>query len=258
MSNIRLVVMLLALALIAPMVLVACGGDGDDEGEVEDAVRIVIDNLNQKNVEGLLARFTDKGLQELFDMTREDARREFAESNAGPPASVRNLSNTKVSGDTATIDAELTFGIVIELSRLSMIMEGGIWKIDGEDQLSPAIPTGMTIVDVGLTEFAFVYNPAALTSGNVAFKLENVGEQEHQLLIAKVPEGPPLFDLLTQDDVVEFVGGIDVEPGTQRNLVFTEALPPGRYAVVCFLPDVNDPEGTPHAFKGMMSEFTIR
>lgn len=47
-----------------------------------------------------------------------------------------------------------------------------------------------------------------------------------------------------------------VEPGNSLNLVFTQALEPGRYVILCFLPDITDPEGTPHFFKGMLAEFT--
>jgi hypothetical protein len=37
-------------------------------------------------------------------------------------------------------------------------------------------------------------------------------------------------------------------------VVLTEALGPGRYAMVCFIPA---PDGVPHALKGMVSEFTV-
>jgi len=47
-------------------------------------------------------------------------------------------------------------------------------------------------------------------------------------------------------------------PGEENKLVFTGELGPGRYLMVCFLPDANDPEMTPHAFKGMASVFRIQ
>ena len=257
MFKIRHMVMLLALVLVATVALGACGG-GDEKGDVEDAVRAAFDAWNQKDVEGVLARFTDKGLQESFDATREEARQFLPEFIGDPSVTVRKLSNTKVSGNTGTLTAETTFGMAIDLLRYSMVKEGDVWKLDGEEKLSPAIPSGVTAVDVKLAEFAFAYNPAAAAGGNVAFKLENIGQQNHEFFIARAPEGRPLQELLEAVEELELIGGIEVEPGKQRNLLFTEALSPGRYAVVCFKPDVNDPEQTPHAFKGMVSEFTVR
>jgi hypothetical protein len=40
-------------------------------------------------------------------------------------------------------------------------------------------------------------------------------------------------------------------------MAFEAPLEPGRYALVCFFPDTDDPEMTPHAEKGMASEFTV-
>jgi hypothetical protein len=57
---------------------------------------------------------------------------------------------------------------------------------------------------------------------------------------------------------VEFIGAVFAEePGDDTNMVFTQPLEPGHYIMVCFLPDVNDPEETPHALKGMLSDFNI-
>ena len=57
--------------------------------------------------------------------------------------------------------------------------------------------------------------------------------------------------------VEEIVAFGAYEPGETANVVFAESLEPGRYGVFCFFPDVNDPEHTPHALKGMFAEFSI-
>ena len=260
MFKIRRIVMLLAVVLVPTLALGACGGG--DEGNVEDAVRAAVDAWNERDVEGFLAHFTDKGFQESFDAPKEEGRLSLSEFIGDPSMTVRKLSNTKVSGNTATIEFEAAFGKAVELTRNTMVKEGDVWKFDGEEQLSPAIPSGVTAVDVQLAEFAFVYDRAEAAGGDVAFRLENIGEQEHEFFIAKVPEGPPVPEILellgAGTEVGELIGGIQVEPGKQRNLVFSETLSPGRYAVVCFLSDVNDPDGTPHALKGMFSDFTVQ
>jgi len=61
----------------------------------------------------------------------------------------------------------------------------------------------------------------------------------------------------TPAGVEEIVAFGAYEPGETANVVFAEPLQPGRYGVFCFFPDVNDPEHTPHALKGMFAEFTI-
>ena len=54
------------------------------------------------------------------------------------------------------------------------------------------------------------------------------------------------------------LGEASGEPGDEFNFVFAAPLAPGRYAFVCFFPDTTEgPEGTPHAFKGMATEFTV-
>ena len=225
---------------------------------MEHAIRTTAEAWNQKDVEGYLATFTNKGLREDLDATREEAR-QFLPGFIGEAAiTVRMLSNTRVSGDTATTEADLTFGMGVNLLRFSMVKQGDVWKIDGEEHLLAAIPSGVTTVDVKMVEFAFAYDPGAAAGGNVAFSLENIGQQRHEFAIAKVPEGPPLQEILETGEGVELIGQTEVDPGQKGNLVFTEALAPGRYATVCFLPDVDDPEQTPHAFKGMVFEFTVQ
>jgi hypothetical protein len=112
-----------------------------------------------------------------------------------------------------------------------------------------------------MNEFAFALIATDVTTETIAFEAENVGEQDHEIALAKIPADADVQELLhTEDDVpgFEFIGGAGpAEPGDTINLVLTEGLEPGRYLMVCFLPDTDDPEETPHAFKGMTAEFTL-
>ena len=122
----------------------------------------------------------------------------------------------------------------------------------------------MTAVDLKLQEFAFVFEAAETTGGTFAFQVENVGQQARQIVIEQVPAG---LDL--EQAAQAFVTGVEPEgteevgflaalpPGAKHTVVFTEALSPGRYALLCFLPDENDPAATPHALKGMVADFTV-
>lgn len=113
-----------------------------------------------------------------------------------------------------------------------------------------------------LDEFAFGLD-ANLTAGNVAFAVENQGEQPHEAILAKIDEGVDLEEALNSEEDepegIEVLGGVfEVQPGNSYNLVYTEELEAGRYAFVCFLPDLDEgPDGTPHALKGMVLEFNI-
>jgi hypothetical protein len=250
------------LALVAVAALAAaCGGDDGEEGEIKDTADAIVKAYNDKDVDAFLSYWTDSGIQEGFDATREEAKEFLAEGLGEPPMSIRSISNIEVSGDTATADVELVFGIALEPERDSFVKEGGVWKIDATEALSPEIPSGVTAIDLKLSEFAFDFDASAITSGDIAFRAENVGEQPHEIAIARVPEDLDLEEALQSEETppgVEDIAFVEpLDPGAKTNVVFTEALEPGRYVLLCFLPDEEDPEGTPHVFKGMQAEFTV-
>ena len=45
---------------------------------------------------------------------------------------------------------------------------------------------------------------------------------------------------------------------TTSDVGLPQSLAAGRHALLCFVPDANDAARTPHAFKGIVSEYTIR
>jgi hypothetical protein len=57
---------------------------------------------------------------------------------------------------------------------------------------------------------------------------------------------------------IEFQGFSQARSGDSYNMVLLNDLAAGHYAFVCFFPDTDDPEMTPHAFKGMVSEFDVQ
>jgi hypothetical protein len=148
------------------------------------------------------------------------------------------------------------------------VQEGGAWKIDGEDYIDiEDIPENTTMVHVDANEFAFGVIDDDLISANdaglIGFEISNVGEQTHHFGLFRLPaEGDAQALLMSEEEVpgLDVAGFTDeIAPGeTNRAWVFIEPLEPGRYAMVCFLPDTTEgAEGTPHAFKGMVHEFTI-
>jgi uncharacterized cupredoxin-like copper-binding protein len=145
-----------------------------------------------------------------------------------------------------------------------LVKQGDAWLIDGQEDGEVEVPDGTTEVNVDLNEFAFGLRTTDITdaAGPVALVANNVGEQEHEIGLARIPADANLDELLrTEEDVpgFEFLGGAGpVEPGDTANLVLTRPLEPGRYVLVCFLPDTAEgSDGEPHAFKGMVSEFIV-
>ena|GEM_PF-2418470 len=251
----------LALALVLGLVASAAAcEEGGEEGDIEDTIRAAIDAWNAQDVEGFLAAVTDKGLQETFGATREEAEQFLPEFFETTPATVRRVSNVEVSGNTATAEVEYAFGIVVDLERDSFIKEGNVWKLDGSQDLIPEIPSDVTPIDLGMSEFAFSLDPSAITSENpIAFRATNGGQQEHELQFVRVPADFDLQAALRSEEEppgIENIGFLEpVEPGEETNMVFTQPLEPGRYVGVCF---VEDPQtGQEHALLGMFFDFTV-
>jgi hypothetical protein len=120
------------------------------------------------------------------------------------------------------------------------------------------LPAGT--VTMRLTDYDFSLD-GNLTAGQNVIRVVNDAAQWHEVVLVQLQgnttveqalgwiqraEGPPPFSML---------GGIaPISQGVQNN--FTVNLRPGRYALVCLLPDAGD--GRPHIEHGMIEEFTIR
>ena len=81
--------------------------------------------------------------------------------------------------------------------------------------------------------------------------------------LGPAPERAPLE---VEQQAIEAVGNEEVppvalkvyiRPNQELDMAFAEPLAPGRYALVCFFPDTDDPEFPAHIEKGMLAEFTV-
>ena len=262
--------LLIPALLVLPLLALACsdddGGTGNGDpaarGAVEQTISGAIAAYGRQDLATFLNYWTDDGLQSEFGATRQEITAAGREFFGGPALSLGNFVKTDVKGDKATSDFELVFGISKSPQRFELVQQNGAWKIDATQDLKASIPSGTTAVDVDLDEFSFKVDTAKLAGGNFAFRMDNVGEQEHELVLLKVPASFGLQQLLqaVDQDVpegVEPVGfGGPVQPGDDSTLVFTQRLSAGKYMMVCFLPDENDPS-TPHILKGMGVEFNV-
>ena len=117
-------------------------------------------------------------------------------------------------------------------------------------------------VEVTAVEYAFEDAPDSVPAGNVAFKMTNEGEEEHEMVLFARAEGETRsFEELIEppesetEDAVRFVGAAFAPPGADG--VVISDLEPGDYAMVCFIPVGGTEDGPPHAAEGMLSEFTV-
>lgn len=234
----------------------------DPETAVADAIKAIDAALVGGDVEGFLGHFTDKGILETFGVTREEAAGFLSGGDNNPIGDPKAI---EVSGDTATVDVDTDPSDKLKTySRLALIQDPALgWVVDGHEFITDARGPSTSLVDVEAQEFAFNFDADAASTGDVAFNVSNSGKQTHELVLMSLPAEGDLLDLLQQDNPegVVFYGALaPVFSGDTVEMQFTEPLAPGRYGLVCFLPNTDaslGEVGTPHAFLGMASEFNV-
>ncbi len=116
-------------------------------------------------------------------------------------------------------------------------------------------------VTLDLVDFSFILSQP-LTSGQQTIRVNNQGSHAHEIWLAKLGEGKSANDLLmalapgspTEDWVYNGLGGLTwMDPGSHG--YFTVDLEPGRYALICFVPD--HATGSMHFMLGMVQEFEV-
>jgi uncharacterized cupredoxin-like copper-binding protein len=129
--------------------------------------------------------------------------------------------------------------------------------IQPQGQESPAEEPASGDIEVAAVEYKFHGVPAAVSEGEHTFVLQNEGEEPHELYLFHIPGEETLEELLALNEkevskVTQAVDRAEAKPGGSAK--FTAALVPGRFGYVCF---VTTEEGEPHAFLGMVGEFTV-
>ena len=112
-----------AAIVIAAMLLSAACGD-DDEAEVEAAVQAAFDSWNAKDLDGVLAAFTDAGLISVFGEEGQPVEEvKFGlEFFVGEPLITNaEYSGTTVEGDTATTEVQAVFGMAFDADRYTLV-----------------------------------------------------------------------------------------------------------------------------------------
>ena len=239
--------------------------DAADPG-IESGINATIQSLvaanNRQDVGAVLALFTDNGFQAFFSESKAEGASD--PELVSDPVVLHSVRNVSASGTGASATADFEIGLGIASFDLGFTLDNGRWLIDASKTGSAPVSAGTNVIDLKLQEYAFVYDKDAASGGNVAFQAQNVGTQEHEMLLVKVDESlstSDLLDTLSNEDgsgppPFEDFGFLGfLEPGESATAALAHPLAPGKYVFLCFVPDAAD--GTPHAFKGMVSDFIV-
>jgi plastocyanin len=127
---------------------------------------------------------------------------------------------------------------------------------EGEETTPVAEEASAETVDVTGDDFSFELS-ATPTAETTEVTFENVGEEDHELIFAKINEGFTLEDAIKaegEEGTVEDIGFSFAKPGKEgKPIEIKKPLEPGNYAMVCTIPF----QGEPHYDLGMQEEFTI-
>jgi hypothetical protein len=113
---------------------------------------------------------------------------------------------------------------------------------------------------VKTTDYAYEISKP-ITVGVHAIRIENLASQSHEVVIGQLKAGKTMkqaLDWLNTGQhgaapVVAMGGASGLSKG--RHQIITMDFDPGRYVLLCFIPDVKD--GKPHTAHGMSKEFSV-
>lgn len=265
---------LAALALAAA----ACGDDDDGGGggdaekqAVEAAVRAFEKADGDEDVKAYLDAVTDNFIESVFGafgVKRDDILKN-PEGFLGDD-SVAEIEKVSVSGNKATVLAFLPGEAGGDRSAVAagLVKRDGKWRMDSVVVRKADTPKGARVANVEMKEFTFKFDDAGFKSGTpLVIRGKNAGKQTHVIVMSKIPDDADLKKLLEFEGegnppgVEDVAGGFFFASGKEGDIILDKGITPGRYAIICFLPDTSENkgfEGTPHFEKGMRADFRVK
>lgn len=122
------------------------------------------------------------------------------------------------------------------------------------------LPEPPETVNVRMVDYRFSLLPEGAESfapGRTAFFVLNSGSKPHDMVLISIPRDVrrPLIEEVRDQDPRPFPVLFHMPPRhPEARGFFSLDLAPGRYGLFC---SVTDPDGTPHAMKGMVAEFRV-
>jgi hypothetical protein len=168
------------------------------------------------------------------------------------------------SQSSATVDLQpgsyLVACFVDQPGGVPHIMKGMAKPLTVVASTTPAAAAPAADVKVDMKDYGYTFS-TPLTAGHHTLSVTNSGTQAHEFELVKLDSGKTAQQLIgwiakpSGPPPGHAIGGVTgLAPG-QAAVSFSADLTPGNYAVICFLPDVND--GKPHFMHGMIHTLTI-
>ena len=218
-------------------------------------------------------RFTNKGpslhhlaILKLNDgKTIDDLRAALA--NPGPPPSwVKEYggANAPVPGEESNVTLNLAPGnyaliCFVDIGGPPHFAKGMVRPLRvvpaKKVAAAPIASVTMTLID-----YSFKMS-GPIRAGMRTIRVRNAGKQHHEVQVIQLAPGKTVKEVLDWIGKPDgpppgkAIGGIaGIEPGMTE--YFTATFTPGKYGLLCFLPDVKD--GKPHLAHGMVYEITVK
>jgi hypothetical protein len=126
---------------------------------------------------------------------------------------------------------------------------------------TPATTASLPATDVTATLFDYNFKLSApLSAGTRTIRVYNAARQHHEVELVQLAPGASLSDFMNWMQKMDGpppgkpIGGVaGIDAGMSQS--FTADFVPGKYALICFLPDAKD--GKPHFMHGMVQEVTV-
>lgn len=207
-------------------------------------------------------------------LVRLDEGKTFADlqtalQNPGPPPAW-----AKAIGGPNAVDASGESNATLTLNPGQYALLCFIPSVDGVPHFAKGMMSAFEVVPalaagapeptpdavMKLLDYDFTLS-APLKAGKQTIRVENSGPQEHEVVIARFAEGKTLKDFgawveggFKTAPPATFIGGASPMAPGEHNLI-TLDLPPGEYALLCFVPDAKDHKE--HLQHGMAKQVTV-
>jgi len=197
--------------------------------------------------------------------TVDDLRAALA--NPGPPPSwVKEYggANAPAPGDESNVTLNLTPGnyaliCFVDIGGPPHFAKGMVrpLRVVPSKKVAPAPAASLTMT---LYDYSFKLS-SPLKPGTRTIRVRNAGKQHHEVQLVQLAPGKTIKEMLDWIGKPEGpppgkpIGGVaGMESGMTE--YFTANVTPGKYGLICFLPDAKD--GKPHFAHGMVQEITVK
>ena len=191
----------------------------------------------------------------------------MAKAESPPPPWLEPVAgpNSPAPGGEQSLTEELTpgnYAIVCMIPSTDGVMHATKGMVKGLTVIpatGPRVMAPSADVKVVMSDYSWEVSPA-ITAGKHVIQIENNAAQPHEMFILQLAPGKNVNDFLQWFGAQQGpppatpMGGISAMPKGAVGYVSVN-LPPGEYALMCFLPDAKD--GKPHLAHGMVKPFTI-